>query len=74
MVGERSTQTDDAVTIRSTGERPLAAPTTRCSSILGWWLQPPTAFLVSTQRAQQAPQHKCNPCCDTVSAGGIRAS
>jgi hypothetical protein len=66
---ERSTQTDDAVTIRSTGERPLAAPTTRCSSILGRWLQLPTAFLVSTQRTA-GPQHKCNPCCDTVSAGG----
>jgi hypothetical protein len=53
MVGERSTQTDDAVTIRSTGERPLAAPTTRCSSILG--VATATAFLaVRTQRAQQA--------------------
>jgi hypothetical protein len=52
MVGERSTQTDDAVTIRSTGET-TGCPTTRCSLILGRWLVP-TAFLVSTQRAQQA--------------------
>jgi hypothetical protein len=29
--------------------------------------------LSRSQRAQQAPQHKCNPCCDTVSAGKSRA-
>jgi hypothetical protein len=56
MVGERSAQADDAVT----GERPLAALATRCSSILGGGCQLPPSRQCATRpadSAQRSPRH-----------------